>query len=195
MIYNRTYIDIHRNTESIDHLFQFPKFCLVRCFTLLFTTQAYAQSAKWKKSLIHWNENQKKIATIGFQLHHPKLSRESCFTHFLNYRELCKESSTKQATDITSPVDTGRKLNIHKTLRRRPGRLLNVLMYVQFTSCVYGVQRRAIFMENHGNNKKINLQFHYCNFSEQSNLYFLLLQVLYWREKGERSFLHFLENW
>ena len=25
------------------------------------------------------------------------------------------------------PVDTGRKLNVHKTLRRRPGRLLNVL--------------------------------------------------------------------
>ena len=25
------------------------------------------------------------------------------------------------------PVDTGRKLNAHKTFRRRPGRLLNVL--------------------------------------------------------------------
>ena len=27
----------------------------------------------------------------------------------------------------TSPVDTGRKLNVHKTFRRRPGRLLKVL--------------------------------------------------------------------
>ena len=27
----------------------------------------------------------------------------------------------------TSPVDTGRKLNVHKTFTRRPGRLLNVL--------------------------------------------------------------------
>ena len=27
---------------------------------------------------------------------------------------------------LTLPVDTGRKLNVHKTLRRRPGRLLNV---------------------------------------------------------------------
>ena len=26
-----------------------------------------------------------------------------------------------------SHVDTGRKLNVHKTFRRRPGRLLNVL--------------------------------------------------------------------
>ena len=28
---------------------------------------------------------------------------------------------------ISNPVDTGRKLNAHKTFRRRPGRLLNVL--------------------------------------------------------------------
>ena len=27
----------------------------------------------------------------------------------------------------TIPLDTGRKLNVHKTFRRRPGRLLNVL--------------------------------------------------------------------
>ena len=31
-----------------------------------------------------------------------------------------------------SPVDTGHKLNVHKTFRK-------YLMYVQFTSCVYGV--------------------------------------------------------
>ena len=29
--------------------------------------------------------------------------------------------------DSSHPVDTGRKLNVHKTFRRRPGRLLNVL--------------------------------------------------------------------
>ena len=28
---------------------------------------------------------------------------------------------------LDNPVDTGRKLNVHKTFRRRPGRLLNVL--------------------------------------------------------------------
>ena len=31
------------------------------------------------------------------------------------------------ASGINSPVDTGRKLNVHKTFRRRPGGLLNVL--------------------------------------------------------------------
>ena len=29
--------------------------------------------------------------------------------------------------NIYNPADTGRKLNVHKTFRRRPGRLLNVL--------------------------------------------------------------------
>ena len=28
---------------------------------------------------------------------------------------------------LSYPVDTGRKLNVHKTFRRRPGRLLNAL--------------------------------------------------------------------
>ena len=34
------------------------------------------------------------------------------------------------------PIDTGRKLNVHKTFRRRPGRLT----YVRFISSVYGVE-------------------------------------------------------
>ena len=41
------------------------------------------------------------------------------------------------------PVDTGRKLNLHKTFRRRPGRL----MYVQFTSCVYWVVNQFLYKE------------------------------------------------
>ena len=41
------------------------------------------------------------------------------------------------------PVDTGRTLNVHKTFRRRSGRFSARLMYVQFTSCVYGGKDRA----------------------------------------------------
>ena len=36
-----------------------------------------------------------------------------------------------------SPVDAGRKLNVHKTFRRRPGRLLNVLCTFKLSHCVY----------------------------------------------------------
>ena len=67
MKYARTYIQSHRNTESINLLFQFPKFRLVGVFHFL-----YPQGAKWKKWLIHWNENQEKTTSIGFQFHRPK---------------------------------------------------------------------------------------------------------------------------
>ena len=35
--------------------------------------------------------------------------------------------SKKKLFEGYYPVDTARKLNVHKTLRRRPGRILNVL--------------------------------------------------------------------
>ena len=70
---------------------------------------------------------------------------------------------------ITSPVDTGLKLNIRKTFRGRLGTSSQRLIYVQFTSSVYGIQRRTLFNENHGNTKKINIQFHYRKFSKQRN--------------------------
>ena len=72
MKYARTYIQSHQNTESINLLFQFPKFRLVGVLHFLFTTEAYPQGAKWKKWLIHWNENQEKTTSIGFQFHRPK---------------------------------------------------------------------------------------------------------------------------
>ena len=37
------------------------------------------------------------------------------------------------------PLDTGRKIKVHKMLRRRPERLLNVLCTFNFTSCVQGI--------------------------------------------------------
>ena len=46
MKYGRTYIQSHRNTESINLLFQFPKFRLVGVLHFLFTTEAYPQGAK-----------------------------------------------------------------------------------------------------------------------------------------------------
>ena len=42
--------------------------------------------------------------------------------------------------NVRLPLDTGRKLNAHKTFRRRPRRLLNVLMYVQFNLCPVSIR-------------------------------------------------------
>ena len=36
------------------------------------------------------------------------------------------------------PRDTGRKLNVHKTFRTRPGRLLNVLCTLNLGLCLRG---------------------------------------------------------
>ena len=40
------------------------------------------------------------------------------------------------------PQEKGRKLNVHKTFRRRPGRL----MYVRFTSRVQGVYQNGSYL-------------------------------------------------
>ena len=38
-----------------------------------------------------------------------------------------KEKTVYRNQLLSLPVDTGRKLNVHETFRRHPGRLLNVL--------------------------------------------------------------------
>ena len=40
---------------------------------------------------------------------------------------LCPEGRVEDSFRFHNPVDTGRKLNVHKTFRRCPRRLLNVL--------------------------------------------------------------------
>ena len=46
----------------------------------------------------------------------------------------------------TNPVDTGRKLNIHKTFRRRPGRLLNVLCTFKMQNAKCRCQSTGFYM-------------------------------------------------
>ena len=69
--------------------------------------------------------------SILFQLFFPVLQ-----IHFVYNKHLkTRASLISSALEDMYPVDTGRKLNVNKTFRRRPG----CVMYVQFTSCVYGV--------------------------------------------------------
>ena len=51
-------------------------------------------------------------------------------------------------------IDTGRKLNVHKTFRRRPGRLLNVLCTFSLRSVSTGMSR------GHTNKAKIFLKYY-----------------------------------
>ena len=58
--------------------------------------------------------------------------------HFVwSFRSQCIifRSIALPQVEMLYPLDAGRKLNLHKTFRRHP----ETVMYVQFTSCVYGV--------------------------------------------------------
>ena len=45
---------------------------------------------------------------------------------------------------IEQPLVTGRTLNVHKTLRRRPGRLLNVYVRLVYVICPRGIVEKII---------------------------------------------------
>ena len=53
-------------------------------------------------------------------------------------------SHTFRCSFFNVPVDTGRKLNVHKTFRRSPGRLLNVLCRFNLRPVSMGMQLNAI---------------------------------------------------
>ena len=44
----------------------------------------------------------------------------------------------------TYPVDTGRKLNVHKTFRRRPGRVLNVICTFNLRPVSTGISTKCL---------------------------------------------------
>ena len=62
------------------------------------------------------------------------------------------EIHSLKVANKNNPVDTERKLNVHKTFRRRPERL----MYVQFTSCVYGEVSLYVPMNGCSSNKNFD---------------------------------------
>ena len=47
---------------------------------------------------------------------------------------------------VFSPVDTGRKLNVRKTFRRRPGRLLNVLCTLNLRPASMGSPNPGVYL-------------------------------------------------
>ena len=59
---------------------------------------------------------------------------------------------------FTYPVGTGRKLNVHKTFRRRPGRLLNVLCTLNLRPVSTGYLRVLVIVINNEHGEE---RFHY----------------------------------
>ena len=69
----------------------------------------------------------RKARELYYEVEHGIISLYSYFA--INQRHYFKKMYFYKSAiyNIIIPVDTGRKLNVHKTFRRRPGRLLNVL--------------------------------------------------------------------
>ena len=67
-----------------------------------------------EKTLIRWNTVSLPFPGVITTAHHTKLLFKTHRNTLLNIL-------------ISNPIDTGRKLNVHKTFRGCPGRLLNVL--------------------------------------------------------------------
>ena len=62
-----------------------------------------------------------------------------------------KKAYVKEEVYINNPLDTGRKLNVQKTFRRSPGRLLNVLCTFNLCPVSRGnrLKLRCISIQNH----------------------------------------------
>ena len=73
-------------------------------------------------------------------------SRRSCSTRVsLVLHSLVSFLLHSCRTGVTSPVDTGRKLNVHKTFRKRPRRLLNVFRTFELRPVTTGL---ALMLQN-----------------------------------------------
>ena len=103
-----------------------------------------------KKTTIDWNKYQENTASIGFQFDRPKLNRESCFTHSLNYGRLCTELSTKQATDNFQSRELLRR--IMETLKRsvfpfhyrKFSQQRNSALFFHYRRVTSGTRRRGV---------------------------------------------------
>ena len=83
------------------------------------------------------NVFKKRLQHRCFSVKFAKFLRTTFFTEHLRCLFLSNQMTPRKIGELIS-IDTGHRLNLHKTFKRRPGRLT----YVQFTSCVYGVWTR-----------------------------------------------------
>ena len=74
----RNYIETYRNTESIDLLYEFPKFVLVRSFFLLHRPmhRALNERSYWFIERALFNENNGNTKKINFQFYYRKFSKQ-----------------------------------------------------------------------------------------------------------------------
>ena len=85
------------------------------------------------------------------------------------------------------PVDTGRKLNVHKTFGRRPGRLLNVL-------CTFNLRPLSTGHETQSNYGTITHSLFSWNFIKLHSINFFLLLLASWSSSESCLTLYLTRN-
>ena len=85
---------------------------------------------------------------------------------------------------ITSLIDTGRKLNVHKTIRKRPGRLLNVLCTFNLSPVSKGFKAEHFLRKVMETLKRSIISFNIANLVNKGILYFLYYERV---TKGRRG--------
>ena len=100
------------------------------------------------------------------------------------------------------PVDTGRKLNVHKTFRRRPGCLLNVLCTFNLRPVSTGMNcfSSYFFINNLWSGLKYSLTLKATilktkRHSFTKNITRILTWSLFWQSKGNIQCYHFIETY
>ena len=108
------------NTEI--NLILFRIFCLLLCIWVELRRNIF-------RSI--WNET-KPCGNLILELKRRYISEKENFWQSVNFTAVFAKNTKKKRLNFPKfahnfPVDTGHKLNVHKTFRTRPGRLLNIL--------------------------------------------------------------------
>ena len=76
------------------------------------------------------------------------------------FKKFCFQKATEQSNqEITNPIDTGRKLNVHKTFRKRTGHLPNALC--TFILHLVSTGKLGFLMQTCRKNSSISLSTHF----------------------------------
>ena len=100
-----TSAEAHRIIKCINLHFQFPKFRLVRGFTLLYNTNLF-RGPKWKKLLLDWSECREYTRSIDFQFHTVVLNLVvKAILHFLSNKLDYVKRTQRNKQQIISKAD------------------------------------------------------------------------------------------
>ena len=115
----------------------------------------------------------KKLLASAFSFITLKLVEKDALHFFFIMVEYVKRA-LRNRQQTTAPVDTGRKLNVHKTFRKCPGRLLKVLFTFNLRPVSTGSNAEHLLRKIMETIKRSLFSFTIANLVNKGILYFLI---------------------